>query len=155
MLSVRAQKLLSEIRARGAGIISEEALCKACVISSHGSFISARKELIRNGYIALRKSGHSPLYVLLNGGGELRKVEASRAQSAEDEALEFYKKFTGRYPTKEDFEEDLSSGIIGIVDQLGDYDYLADNDENAYTATFKVSVFGDFVLSEVVSLDPK
>lgn len=66
MLSVKAERLLRDFKTHGGGALMEWEILKRTGFS-HGSFCTARKELIKAGLLVLGKDGKQTVYILREG----------------------------------------------------------------------------------------
>ncbi|WP_029546028.1 hypothetical protein [Selenomonas sp. AB3002] len=66
MLSEKAERLLQDFRKNGGGALMEWEILKRTGLS-HGTFSTARKELVQAGLLVLGKDGKQTVYTLREG----------------------------------------------------------------------------------------
>lgn len=78
LLTNHAQKLYRGIEALGGGVIREQVLRAKAGGISHGTFIAARQELCKAGFLAIERTARKPHYRLMTRSARQRSSRSRR-----------------------------------------------------------------------------
>ena len=89
LLTNHAQKLYRGIEALGGGVIREQVLRAKAGGISHGTFIAARQELCKAGFLAIERTARKPHYRLIDTERAAKVIAESEAIYAQGEVAVF------------------------------------------------------------------
>ena len=79
LLTNHAQKLYRGIEALGGGVIREQVLRAKAGGISHGTFIAARQELCKAGFLSIERTARKPHYRLIDTERAAKVIAESEA----------------------------------------------------------------------------